>query len=214
MAANITIIRAAVRKDLHDEDAANYRWTDAVLDRHIQHAVLDYSLESPLAQKSTVATVAGSRDLNLSALTNRIDIERIEWPTTLFPPAYVAWAEHVLGTVTMDVVSPPSAIENAHVYWWKTHTIDGSTSDIPAAHDDIIATGAAGYAALDRDVFAIDKINTGGQDVWGRYHTFGLRRLDEFKTFLRQVGRSGRLRQRKMYTTDAPSVFEQNRVKY
>ena len=37
MAANITVIRGNVRKDLHDEDSSNYRWTDAVLDRHIEH---------------------------------------------------------------------------------------------------------------------------------------------------------------------------------
>src|SRR5256885_17867 len=29
----IATVRALVRKDLHDEDASNYRWTDAVLDR-------------------------------------------------------------------------------------------------------------------------------------------------------------------------------------
>ena len=54
MAANIAEVRANVRKDLHDEDSAAYRWTDAVLDRHITRAVREYSIEAPLEQRTTL----------------------------------------------------------------------------------------------------------------------------------------------------------------
>ncbi len=36
---NLTQMRAIVRRDLHDEDAANYRWTNDEIDRHIARAV-------------------------------------------------------------------------------------------------------------------------------------------------------------------------------
>ncbi len=32
---NLTEMRTIVRRDLHDEDAANYCWTNDELDRHI-----------------------------------------------------------------------------------------------------------------------------------------------------------------------------------
>ena len=48
MPTTITTIRARVRQDLHDEDSAAYRWTDAVLDRHIGRAVNEYSIAALL----------------------------------------------------------------------------------------------------------------------------------------------------------------------
>ena len=45
---DISDMRRLVRRDLHDEEATDYRWTDAELDRHIQHAVRELSLSLPL----------------------------------------------------------------------------------------------------------------------------------------------------------------------
>ncbi len=70
MAADIDAIRDAVRQDLHDE--GDERWTDAVLDRHIGRAALEYSLHAPREQKTTLTTTAGSRDLSTSTLTDLI----------------------------------------------------------------------------------------------------------------------------------------------
>jgi hypothetical protein len=114
----------------------------------------------------------------------------------------------------MDVVSAPTDTDNVNIFWLKTHTLDGSSSTIPPQHDDIIATGAAGYAALDRGAFAADRVNTGGDDVWGRYKAFGDERLREFRRQLAAFTTQRRLRQRKLYVADTPSVFEQSRVKY
>jgi hypothetical protein len=213
MATNISIIRAAVRKDLHDEDAAAYVWTDAVLDRHIGRAVTDYSVADPLEVKSTLSTTAASRDLSVASLVPLVGIDAVEWPVGEFPPmrvGYSLWAD----TLTMDVVAAPSSVQNAYVYWLKQHTLDAGSSTIPAADDDLIALGAAGYAALDRAVYAVNKINTGGADVWGRYKSFGDASLAQFRQELHHRGRSNAVRQRRMFSTDAPSVFEQSRVKY
>ena len=108
----------------------------------------------------------------------------------------------------------PAAVEHVFVYWTRAHTLDGSSSTIPVAHEDLIALGAAGYAALDWTSFATNRINTGGDDVWGRYKSFGEERLRDFRREVRRIGRNSTVRQRRMYTTDAPSVFEQSRVKY
>ena len=81
----IADIRARLRKDLHDEDALNYRWTDGELDRHIQHTVREFSLAVPLEAKTTLATTAGSRDLSISGLTDLVAIEAVEYPTGELP---------------------------------------------------------------------------------------------------------------------------------
>ena len=132
MAANISAIRANVRKDLHDEDSSNYRWTDAVLDRHIARAVVEYSIADPLEQKTTLTATPGSRELSIAALTNVVDVENVEWPTGEFPPRLVGFSLWQT-TLTLDTVNAPSAADNVNVYWTKLHTLDGSSSTDPAA---------------------------------------------------------------------------------
>ena len=210
----ITTVRALVRKDLHDEDASNYRWTDAVLDRHTGRAVNEYSIAAPLEQKSTLTTTAVSRDLSVASLANLIDIEAVEWPVGQFPPTRVAWSQWQT-TITLDSVNAPAGVENVYVYWLKMHTLDGSSSTLPVAHEELIIEGAAGYAALDWTSFATNRLNTAGDDVWGRYKAFADERLRRFRADLVRLGRANAVRQRRMYTPqDAPSIFEQSRVKY
>jgi hypothetical protein len=209
----IATIRARARQDLHDEDSANYRWTDAVLDRHTGRSVNEYSLHAPLEQKTTLAATPGSRDLSIASLASLIDIEAVEWPIGEFPPRRVGWSEWQT-TITLDVVNGPAAADNVYVFWTKMHTLDATSSTLPVPHEDIIAAGAAAYAALDWTSYAANRINTGGDDVWGRYKAFGEERLRYFRGELTRIARRNTVRQRRLYTTDAPSIFEQNRVKY
>ena len=213
MAANLAAIRTLVRRDLHDEDASNYRWTDTVLDRHIGRAVNEYSLHAPLEDKDTLTTTAGSRDLSIASLTGLIEIAAVEWPVGEFPPRLVGFSKWVT-TITLDTVNAPAGVENVAVYWLKSHTVDGSGSSVPAIHDDIIAAGAAAYAALDWTSYSVNRINTGGDDVVERYKRFAAERLQYFTSELARVGIRAGIRQRRMYTTEAPSIFEQQRVKY
>ena len=184
-----------------------------MLDRHIGRAVADYSLAAPLEQKTTIAATPGSRDLSVAALTNLVDIEAVEWPTLEFPPRRVGYSVWQT-TLTMDVVNAPSAADNVFVFWTKTHTLDAGSSTIPPAHDELITEGAAGYAALDWTSFATNRLNTGGDPVFARYERFAAERLRQFRADIARLGRDNTVRQRRMYTTDAPSIFEQNRVKY
>lgn len=210
---NLAQMRAAVRQDLHDEDAAAYRWTDTVLDRHITRAVAEYSLASPLEQRTTLQTTPASRDISISTLTNLIEIEAVEWPVGEFPPARVGFS--LWGTtLTLDTINEPTGAENVYVYWTKPHTVDAGSTTVPVAHDHILAAGAAGYAALDWTSYASNRINTGGEDVWGRYKAFADERLRTFTRELNRIARANTVRQRRLYVTDAPSIFEQNRVKY
>jgi hypothetical protein len=213
MAANLAAVRTLVRRDLHDEDASNYRWTDTVLDRHIGRAAGEYSLHAPLEDKDTIVTTPGSRFLSIASLTGLIEIVAVEWPTGEFPPRLVGFSKWV-NTLTLDVVNAPSGAEDVNIYWLKSHTLDGSTSTIPAIHDDIVCAGAAAYAALDWTSYAINRINTGGDDVHERYKRFAQERITYFEAELRRIGQRNTVRQRRMYTTEAPSIFEQNRVKY
>jgi hypothetical protein len=196
--SSLATIRANVRNDLHDNDAAAYRWTDAVLQRHIERAVREFSFFAPLEKKNTVVTVSGSRDIDISALVPRLRVVAAEWPTGNYPPTYVpiiVWAD----TLTLDVVAAPSSIQNVSVLWHGVHTINGSTT-FPATDDDVIAIGAAGFAALDWASFSMNRVNVGGQPVWGRYEEFGRKRLEEFFARLKKLPQASRVRGGQLYT--------------
>jgi hypothetical protein len=201
----IADIRARLRKDLHDEDSANYRWTDGELDRHIQHTVREFSLAVPQEQKTALTTTAGSRDLSISGLSDLVAIEAVEYPSGEYPPEYVRFSVW-LATLTMLIDRTPGAGETVNVFWTKLHLIDGTSSTVPARFEDVIACGAAGYAAFEWASFSTNRINAGGRDVWREYLAFGQERLAAFQRSLARHGRRNAVRARRLYAPAAPPV--------
>ena len=85
---NLTEMISLVRSDLHDEDSGNYRWSDAELTRHISRAVAELSESLPLPAKATLPTSAGSRELDISGLSDRMMVAAVEYPVGATPPDY------------------------------------------------------------------------------------------------------------------------------
>jgi hypothetical protein len=202
----IADIRARLRTDLHDTDSANYRWTDGELDRHTQRTVREFSLAAPLEAKTTLTATPGSRDVSISALTDLVAIEAVEYPTGHYPACYVRYSVW-LTTTTLLIDGAPSAADSIAVYYTKLHTIDGSGSSVPARFEDLIAAGAAGYAAVEWASFATNRVNVGGQDVWRDYLTWGQARLSEFQAAIAEFGRRNAVRARRLYkpASDVPN---------
>jgi len=195
---NLPEMRTLVRRDLHDEDPAGYRWSDDEIDRHIARAVRELSLAVPLEAKTVLTTTAGSRDLSLASLADRVVVEAVEYPVDQYPPAYVSfslWAD----TLTLLVDSPPLAAQEVNVFYGRLHTLDDTTSTVPAALEDVLATGAAAYAALEWASFASNRVNVGGADVWRSYLVWGQERLAAFAAALARHGRRSGVRARRLY---------------
>jgi hypothetical protein len=201
---NLTEMRTIVRRDLHDEDAANYRWTDDELDRHIAHAVKDFSEALPLEQKATKATTSGSRELDISSLGNRVMVEAAEYPVDKFPKRYQRFA--VWGDTLTFLGSEVPDGSNAYIYYGKLHTLDATTSTIPEQSEDVIATGAGGYAAVEWAAYAINRVNVGGTVTPEDFLTWGRERLKLFRNELKRLGRRNRVRVRSLYKPYYPPV--------
>ena len=201
---NLTEMRTIVRRDLKDEDAANYRWTDDELDRHITHAVKELSEATPYQQKATKATTSESREIDISTITDRIMVEAVEYPVDKFPKRYQRfslWAD----TLTLLGAEVPDG-SNADIYYGKLHTLDASTSTIPTKFEDLIAIGAGGYAAVEWAVYAINRVNVGGDTTPSEFLAWGREKLDYFKAELKRLGRRNRVRLRSLYKLYYPPV--------
>src|SRR3989304_873477 len=128
---NLSDMRGRLRKDLHDEDTSNQRWTDSELDRHIQRAVRDFSLSAPLEAKATLNTTAGSRDLSIAGLTDLVAVEAVEFPTGDYPPTYVPYSVW-LSTLTMLVDAAPGGVESVTLSYTQLPTLDSTSSTLPS----------------------------------------------------------------------------------
>jgi hypothetical protein len=200
---NITEMRARVRRDLHDEDESSYRWTDEELARHIGHAVRELSLAVPLEAKATLVTTGGSRELSISSLSDLIAIEAVEYPVGNHPPSYVRfslWGE----TLTLLSDRTPEEAEDVHIYYGKLHTLDETTSTIPPPLEDMVATGAEGYAAIEWASFSTNRVNVGGASTWRSYLTWGQDRLASFLRGLAKHSRKNSVRCRRLYRPYQP----------
>ena len=197
---NLTTMRTLVRRDLKDEDASNYRWQDNEIDRAIGRAVVELSRYVPREMKSTVATVAGSREIDISSLTDRVSVDKIEFPADEHPRSFQRFSVYqdtltLIGDVEGDG-------EDCYVYWGKVHTLDGSTSTIPTYLEDVLALGATAYAVLAQTQYRIDVAGHGGEQADRDYQAWGDIMLRNFKDALKRFGRGRKLKISQLYQGD------------
>ncbi len=199
---NLSEMRAILRRDLRDE-AVPYRWSDDELDRHIAHALKKFAEALPLEQKATKATVSGSREIDIATITDRIMVEAVEYPADKFPKRYQRfslWADilTILGSEVPDG-------GDAYIYYGKLHTL-AATSTIPTKYEDLVATGAAGYAAIAWGAYSVNRTNVGGTTTPREFLTWGKERLRLFKEELKRLGRRNRVRISQLYKSYYPVV--------
>jgi hypothetical protein len=194
---NLDTMRAIVRRDLKDEDAANYRWSDDELDRHIAHAVKEFSEALPLPAKATLPTSADSRVIDISPLTERVMVEAVEYPLEQFPPSYQKFAlwGHAL-TILGDEAPDGS---NCNIYYGVLHTLTAAGSTIDTKYEELVALGAEGYAAVEWAGYAINRTNVGGSTTPREFLAWGKEKLKQFRSELKRLGRRNRVRIRRFY---------------
>jgi len=197
---NLSEMITLVRRDLKDEDSNNYQWSDDELTRHINHAVNELSERVPLPAKATLPTTSGSREIDISGLTNRVMVQAVEYPVDEFPPRYQRfsiWGD-TLAITSGDV---PNG-SNCYIYYGSLHSIDANGSTIPSKYEDLVATGACSYAALEWAAYAINRVNVGGTMTPREYRAWGNDRLKTFRGGLRRLGRRQKIRTQQLFIPD------------
>jgi len=194
---NLSEMITLVRRDLKDEDAGNYRWSDDELTRHINRAVRELSERVPLSAKATLPTTSGSREVDISGLSDRVMVEAVEYPVDESPPKYQQfsiWGD----TLTIISGDEPNGA-NCYVYYGTLHTLDANGSTIPAKHEDLVASGACGYAAIEWAAYAINRVNVGGTMTSKEFRLWGNERLRIFREGLKRLGRRQRVRTQQLF---------------
>jgi hypothetical protein len=198
MGALLAEFRTRLRDDL--DDSAGDVWTDDELDRHISHALRELSHYLPRQRKTTLATIADDRELDVSSLTPRRRIEAVEYPTGNDPKtsaSFTLWMD----TLTIVSGSVPDG-SNANLYWTGQHTLDLTTTTLSEEDEEILALGAEGYACRQQAYYQINRLATGGPSVDRDWSS-------EYKELLRQFHAALRSRRavtrRHLYSSVEPT---------
>jgi hypothetical protein len=183
---NLELMRANVRRDLKDEDSGNYRWSDDEIDRAIERAVSEFSKYCPCEMKSTLVTVAGDTTLDISGLTARVSLDRLEFPVGNTPRTFTSFEVY---QDTLYFLETEGDGENCYVYWTTLHTVTTNSSTIPTRYEDLIALGASAYAISAQAQYSTNRANYGGQDVDIDYKSWADKRLAEFLAACKKIPR-------------------------
>jgi len=182
--SNLEQMRTMLKRELHDEEEADQLWNDEELDRCLSRAVREFSTVCPRQVKAALYTVAGSREVDISALSDRVRVYAVEYPSGQEPPAFTPftlWGN----TLSLADVTPDGT--QCNIYYGALHVIDASGSTIPAPFEEIIISGAAGYAVLLQATATVNRINTGGSRTPEQFLTLASERLACFRAELRRI---------------------------
>lgn len=195
-----------VRRDLKDEDAANYQWTDDEIERHIARALSEFSFAMPLDQVTVKATTPADWNIDITSLTDVVKFNAVEYPIGLRPTSWVQFSLWGDNLTLLDGQTPDGS--NANIYWGKMHTLDVSSSTIPHRWEEIVAIGAAGFALVAWADYAVNQVNLGGSETPESYISSGNLKLDHFRSVLKRHGKEGGLLRSQLYTPATPPVSE------
>jgi len=77
--------------------------------------------------------------------------------------------------------------------------LNADSSTLPAKLEDLVALGAAAYAAMEWASFATNRVNLGGADTWRNHLTWGQDRLAAFMKGLAKHSKKNTVRVRQLY---------------
>jgi hypothetical protein len=183
-------IRSAIRKDLHDEDATAYRWTDAVLNRHIERALAEFSAAWPRTATTTINAIAGVREYDLSAISDLANrptaVLAVEQPYVAaapeYPPPFTPFRVFANWLYLLSEAAP-AAGDVLRVWCAVPHVLSESVKTLAPDDEPLLALGAAAYAALERESYAAERITPSGRTV-EEYRAWGERALARFQAAL------------------------------
>ena len=162
----LTTMRTLVRRDLKDEDSSNYRWQDNEIERAIARALSSCPGYVPREMKSTMATTDGSRDIDISTLTDRVSVDRVEFPIRFrkdpeaVPAVYRLSGHHHPDRRHRGRRRRTAMSIGARFIPWTAAPVPS-----PTYLEDVLALGAAAYAVLAQAQYRTDTADFGGSEL-------------------------------------------------
>ena len=175
------------------QDSGNTRWATDDTDEAIRTALEHYSREQPHHVIGTIALSAAGREIDISALTGLLRVEKVWWDYDSTTPGYPPnWRQFEMwpGSILyIDDRSEPANGDTLRIWYTKMHTLNGldsaSATTLPAEDADIIVTGASYFAARARALELSESLNV-DRDVVERLTEWSVTEGKAFRYLMRQ----------------------------
>ena len=176
-----------MRTVLGDRDATNYLWPDASIDEHVSNALGELSRYLP-DQSSGLKATDGSGRIDLSTLAGLIEVTGVFATNAVFgfvaeQVGFTVWANEL----TVEVTPVPMLDTSFSLRWTRAHTVTATASTLPAYLEDLVITGAVGYAAAEGQARSANSVNVGGFRTPGEYRELSLDALTRFRAELARL---------------------------
>ena len=148
MAKAFSAIRETARQFLRDEflEGKDYTFANDELDLHINECLVEISQHRPYEVKETIVST-GSRELDISSITDLLEVEKAEYPTGNDPPDYRDVS--VFGTtLRLNIATAPTSGANVYLYCHKVHSLTESASTLSPDLEKVLVEGVVAKAAL------------------------------------------------------------------
>lgn len=183
-----TLITLRDRVEARLQDASNAKWSADDLDEAIRTALEQYSKYNPAHAIGTVELSAAGREIDISSLSDALQIEKVWWSYDSSDPAYPpefrqfeVWPGDVL---YIDDREEPAVDDVVRIWYTKMHTIEdldsATATTIPADDEGTIVTGACHFAAHSRALELAEQV-TAHDEVY-----------DQLKKYADEMGRNFR----------------------
>ena len=179
-------------------DTGNAIWATGDVDAAIRQALAEYSKIRPFHTEDTITASEDTHELDGSTeLAAAIDVTRVWCPyTSTAPEDPPSWVGFEFWRDDECILYLPGGIlngETARVFFDIPQALGGldsaSTTTLPAEDWELVATGAAGYAAMSRALDLGEQV-TLDRDVPQKAKTWAGQKLQEFRQGLAAVARA------------------------
>jgi len=185
----------ALRPPAWQRYASTYDLDD--LDEALRWALQRYSMVSPDQTITTITLTSTGREISIATLTDRMEIMRVWWDYDSSDPEhppmwrrFEPWPGNVL---FIDDTEEPATGDVVRIWYTRLHSLSGldgaSATSIPLDAETVIVTGAAGFAAQEREQ------EQQGRGTPTRLREWAAARLEEFERLLQAIARKWAARQ-------------------
>ncbi|MCX5999195.1 MAG: hypothetical protein NTU41_06270 [Chloroflexi bacterium] len=130
-------------------------------------------------------------------LTDRVKLLNVEYPVGNDPRSYQHWW---LSGDTLTLLDDMPDGSDCRVYYGKLHTIDEEGTTLPVYLEDLLSLGGQGYALQAYASYAVDRTQPDYAQAQAGAFDRSRQLLQDFRSQLRRIGRTGKLRQASLYS--------------
>jgi len=151
---------AEFNEGLRIRDWSSYSFTQNQddVDEAIRWALSRYTELNPDHTITDLTLEADGREVDISSITDYLEISRVWWPYDSSAPAHPPrWRDFELwpgNVLFVDDNEEPVTADVVRIWYTRLRTINGldgaSTTTLPAEHENLIVVGASGFAAQER----------------------------------------------------------------